>query len=119
MFTDYTLTRMRETQNEAMPERVTIKRPSNVDDGFGGVNVSTPTTVATDVPCRITEAQMQTMYGQVARDLEVEKYTVRFPIGTDIQDEDLVEWGSMTLKVENVKARSFQTVISGMAEVLK
>lgn len=119
MFTDYTLQEMRAVQEKAMPERVTIQRPQPVDDGFGGVTYGAPATVASDVPARITEAQMQVMYGQAARDLEIEKYNVRVPYGTDLQDEDLVVWGSLTLQVEDVKSRSFQTVLTGKAEVLK
>lgn len=116
---DYELAQMRATQDSAMPERVTIKRRAITSDGFGGATTGTPTTVATDVPARITQAQVQVMYGQAARDLQLEKWTVRVPVGTDLQEEDFIVWGSLTLQVEDVKPRTWETVISAQAEVVK
>lgn len=110
---------MRSTQTEALPELVTIKRMVVASDGFGGYAESSLTTVASDVPARITEAQLQTMPGQAARDLLIEKWTLRLPHGTDLQDEDLVIWGATTFKVENVKGRSWDTAVTATAEVVR
>lgn len=116
---DYELGQMRATQESAMPEVVTIKRRAITSDGFGGSTTGTPTTVASNVPARITQAQVQTMGGQAARDLLLEKWTVRMPTGTDLQDEDFVVWGSLTLQVEDVKNRTWETCVSAMGEVVK
>lgn len=116
---DYELTQMRTTQDDAMPELITIKRRVLTSDGFGGASTGVPTTVATNVPARIAQAQVQMMGGQLGRTLELEKWTVRVPFGTDLQDEDFVIWGTMTLQVEDVKDRSWETCVSAAAEVVK
>jgi hypothetical protein len=102
-----------------MPESVTIKRRALTSDGFGGATTGTPSTVASAVPARITQAQVQVMGGQAGRALLLEKWTVRMPVGTDLQDEDFIIWGTITLQVEDVKARTWDTCVSAMAEVVK
>lgn len=119
MFTAHELTEMRAVQERAMPETVTIERRNLSSDGFGGVVDGARSTVASNVPARITQAQVQVMYGQVARDLQVEKWTIRVPYGTDLQDEDFVIWGSTVFQVEDVKSRGWMTTVSASAEVLK
>ena len=119
MLPAYELAQMRAVQVEAMPDLVTIKRRALTSDGFGGGTTGTPTTVASNVPARITQAQVQAMGGQFGRTLELEKWTVRVPFGTDLKDEDFVIWGAITLQVEDVKDRSWETCISAQAEVVK
>lgn len=103
-----------------MPELVTIKRRVMASDGFGGNTQASLSTVATDVPARISPAQVMAMGGQGDRALELEKWNVRMPHGTDLQDRDVIEWGSQTIKVEEVKSpRSFATNVSAIGEIVK
>jgi len=118
-FGGFELERLRVSQDSAMPELVTIKRRVTSSDGFGGIRTDTPLTIATDVPARITQAQVQIMYGQASRALELEKWSVRVPHGTNLQDEDFVIWGDLTLQVEDVKDRSWDTCVSARAEIVK
>lgn len=121
---------MRQTQGEAFPDRVTIRRVQRVSDGFGGFKgEGEPVIVAEGVPARIAESQLQVMPGQAARDVAIEKWSVRVPVGTDIRDDDLVDWFTLsggayvdtgfTFKVENLKSRSWQTAISATAERIR
>lgn len=120
MLTAAELASMRAQQTAAMPELVTIKRRVLATDGFGGYEQASLTTVATDVPARITPAQVMTMGGQGDRALELEKWIIRVPYGTDLQDRDLIEWGTQEIKVEEVKSpRSFATNVSATGEVVK
>ena len=121
---DYELTQMRATQESAAPELVTIKRRALTDDGFGGATTGTPTTVATDVPARITQAQVQVMGGQASRSVLLEKWNIRLMYTDagdrpDLQDEDFIVWGSKTLQVDDVKDRTWETCVSAMGEVVK
>lgn len=116
---DYELGQLRATQESVMPELVTIERKSIVSDGFGGATTQANTTVATNVPARITQAQVIPMAGQAARTLELEQWTIRVPHGTDLQDEDYVIWGSFTLIVEDVKDRFWNTCVTASAEIVK
>lgn len=122
MLSDYELEEMRATQVEAMPELVTIKRTTVTSDGFGGNNVSGTVTVASNVPARIKPAQVMIAGGQADRQLELEKWNVRVPHGTDLQDRDLIEWAAqgVTIKIEEVKYPSSQsTAISAIGEMVK
>ena len=112
---------MRATQEgEGMPDTCVIKRRVMASDGFGGHTQASLTTVASDVPCRITPSQVMVAGGQADRKLELEKWSVRVPYGTDIQDRDLIEWQSVTIQVEEVKSpRSYSTAISAIGEVVK
>jgi hypothetical protein len=118
-FSAYEMAQLRATQEAAFPERVTVKRRRLSSDGFGGVKTETPVVVAMEVPARITQAQVQDMGGQAARGLLLEKWTIRVPHGTDLRDEDYVEWGDLTIQVEDVKHRSYETAVSAMGEVVK
>lgn len=120
MLTERDLKLMRGVQAEALPDLVTIKRTIRQDDGFGGWDATAEATVAVNVPARITEAQTQAFPGQAARELLVEKWTIRLPWGTDLRDEDIVEDSAgRRFKVENVKARNWDTAVSAMMEVIK
>ena len=102
-----------------MPERVTIRRTQQVSDGFGGWSEGTPTDVATNVPARIREAQMMSIRGQAHRELQVQRWTVRVPHGTDLQDGDHIVWGTVTIAVDDVKLRSYQTALTVQGETIK
>lgn len=120
MFSAHDLSGMQETQNDAMPDLGVLKRRVMASDGFGGNTTASLTTVATDVPCRITPAQVQAMGGQIDRAMDLEKYTMRFEIGTDVQDRDIFEWEGLTIVIDDVKLpRSYATVITAMGEVVK
>lgn len=122
MFSDYELSEMRDEQELGMPELVTIKRAVKTSDGFGGYNTTSYTTVATDVPARITPSQELVAGGQADRQLQLGRWSLRVPYGTDLQERDQVEWTaqSMTIEIEQVKSpRSYHTAISAIGEVIK
>ncbi len=108
---------MRGAQEAAMLDRVDITRRVLIDDSFGGSKDGTPVTIAEDVPARITQAQVQTMYGQADRALALEKWIIRLPYGTNLQDEDYVVWGDTTIQVEDVKARGLATTVRRAARL--
>ena len=113
-FTDRELRQMANEQEQWLPELVTIERRSLTDDNFGGVTSGARTVVQSNVPARITQAQVFDLGGQLARQLDIEQWTVRVPLGTDVKDEDYVVWGSrgITIQVSDLKSRSHETVIS-------
>lgn len=120
MFTADEMQAMRDMQAEAMPDTGTITRAGYTSDGFGGHNQTSWATVASNVPCRVTPAQVQGMGGQADRTLDIEKYTLRFEWGTDIQDRDRFEWEGQVIEIEDVKVpRSFGTAVTCTGEVIK
>lgn len=119
MFPFGELERMRETQELALEDTVTIKRRVLTSDGFGGSTTQAPVTVAENIPARVTQAQVQNMGGQAARDLLLEKWTVRLPVGTSVEEEDYIHWGDIVIQVEDVKPRTYNTAVSIMGEVVK
>jgi hypothetical protein len=120
MLSDNELASMRATQEEAMPERVTIERRTVKTNGLGGTSTNAWVVQATRVPARITPAQVQMIGGQGDRMLELEKWNLRFPHGTDLRDLDRVLWGTQIIGVEEVKSpRSFATNVSAVGEIVK
>ena len=120
--TEYQLIQMRETQETAYPDKVVVRRIVRTDDGFGGVTTGNAEVVHDDVPCRITPAQTQMMGGQADRPLEIEKWGVRFPVGADIRDKDILTQVStgLQMQVEDAKnPKSYQTAFTVMAEVVR
>jgi hypothetical protein len=112
---------LRTHQEGAMPELVTIKRRgAQTQDGKGQFVQAAYVTVASDVPARITPSQVMMAGGQGDRALELEKWQLRFPHDTDVQDRDLIVWGTIEIEVEDVKqARSWMTAISATGEIVK
>jgi hypothetical protein len=120
MFSDTELDAMRAVQETAMPERVTIERRTLKTNGLGGTSTDAWVAVATKVPARISPSQVLNMGGQGDRNLELEKWNIRMPHGTDLQDKDRIVWGTQTIGVEEVKApRSFATAVSANGEIVK
>jgi hypothetical protein len=120
MFTEEQLAKMQETQTSAMPERVIIERATIKSDGFGGHSVDQWEEVAVNVPARINPAQVLAMGGQGGRMLELEKWNIRMPHGTDLRDKDRILWGTQSIHVEEVKTpRSFATNVSAIGEIVK
>jgi hypothetical protein len=121
LLTSVDLRHIRQTHLAHMPDQATILRRVLTDDGFGGVTNNPLTTIATGVPCRITEAQMQDLGGQGARNVDVEKWTIRMPRGTNIKDEDFIVWASGNgeqFQVEDVKGRTNEGVLTIKAEIV-
>lgn len=118
MLSDEDLRRMRETQENALPDKVTIKRKVAADDGFGGTTQASIQTVATDVPCRIFTGQMEEVLGQVASQIERNTYTFRFHHDAPIKDKDiLVDEDGTEFKVERLKQpKSWQQLLTVEAE---
>jgi hypothetical protein len=120
MLSDYELEEMQATQEDAMPELVTIERRTLKTNGLGGTSTDAWVAVATDVPARISPSQVLNMGGQGDRNLELEKWNIRMPHGTDLQDRDRIIWGTQTIGVEEVKTpRSFATNVSANGEIVK
>jgi len=115
------LTAMRQSQQDHHPDLVTITRLQRAADGKGGWTTGTALTVAKDVPCTITPGAEVMLGGQADRGLEIEQWMVTFPWGTDVQDEDVLEWSaeSIQLQVSNAKvAKSNGTAVRCTAEVV-
>ena len=120
MFSNQQLADMQATQESAMPERVTIERATIKSDGFGGHSTDQWVEVAVNVPARINPAQVLAMGGQGDRMLELEKWNIRMPHGTDLRDKDRILWGTQSIHVEEVKTpRSFATNVSAIGEIVK
>lgn len=120
MFSVQDLEDMKATQEEAMPELVTIQRSTIKSNGLGGHSVDGWQDRAVNVPARITPSQVLNMGGQGDRNLELEKWNIRMPYGTDLQDKDRILWGDQTIGVEEVKTpRSFATNVSAIGEIVK
>lgn len=119
---DYQLYCMRDMQLKSYPDLVDVYRLSRVADGKGGFSPAQRSLVVDEVACTITPAQQLVMGGQADRGLEVEKWTVRLPWGTDVQDADLLHWASegIWLQVEDAKvSKTRGTAVSCMAEKVK
>ena len=123
MLDDWQMMSMQSTQEEALPDKVDIYRIVRIDDGFGGTGTQAAELVSDDVPCRATPAQTQMLGGQADRQLELEKWTVRVPVGQDIQDDDILvitTQGDEQLQVESAKhPKSWETVRTAMCEVVR
>jgi len=103
---------MAQTQESFFPEVVDILRMVTSGDGFGGQTKHEPEVVLSDIPARVTQAQTQALGGEAARDIEVENWTVRLPIGTDIRENDYVQWGDIRIQADEIKDRSYETATS-------
>ena len=110
---------MRETQEDAFPDRVTIKRRVMADDGFGGFAQESLKVIGSDIPARVTQAQVQAFGQGLGRDLDIEKWTIRMPHGTPVKDSDWVYWGDYIIEVETIKPRSYATAVSIQGERIK
>lgn len=119
MLSDEDLRRMRETQEAALPDRVTIQRSVAQSDGFGGTTEASVQTVATDVPCRIFTGQMEEVLGQLSRQVERNVYTFRFHHDAPVKDKDiLIDADGTEFKVERLKQpKSWQQLLTVEAEV--
>lgn len=112
---------MEETQLSDMPDHGAIERQDSTDDGFGGRSKGGRTVIHARTSARVVKAQTQAMGGQSSRQVELEKWTIRFPLGTDIQERDHFIWeeGGITIQVDELKPRSYATVLSVMGERVK
>jgi hypothetical protein len=122
MIDEWQLHSMRSQQTESFPDLVDIKRLVRTADGKGGFSTGVPDVIADEVPASITPAQQMMAGGQADRGLELEKWTVRLPWGTDVQDGDVLEWAKegIQLQVENAKvSKTRGTAVTCSAEVVK
>jgi hypothetical protein len=119
MLTDRELRAMRDTQFATMSDTVEIQRRTNTDDGFGGRTGTTWATVVSDIPARVTQSQTLDMGGQAGRKIEIEKWTVRLPYGTDCREHDRIIYGSIVISADEVKLGSWKTVLSVAGELVK
>ena len=122
MLDAFQLQSMQDTQEASFPDRVRISRIVRTADGKGGFATGTPSIIHDEVPASITPAQQLAMGGQADRSLEVEKWTVRMPWGTTVQDGDLIYWNveDISLQVEDAKvSKTRGTAVTCMAEKVK
>lgn len=110
---------MADTQESFFPELVDILRRQTADDGFGGATKYDLIEIDTGVPARVTQAQTQALGGEAARDIEVEAWTVRLPLGRTILENDYVRWGDILIQADEVKTRSYETAITVSGKVVK
>ena len=123
MLDDWQMMSMQVTQEDGLPDKLDIYRIARTSDGFGGTNTTAAALVSDDVPCRATPAQVQMLGGQADRQLEIEKWTVRVPVGIDIRDDDILvitTQGNEQLQVESAKhPKSWETLRTAMCEVVR
>lgn len=122
MLDAFQLQSMQDTQEASFPDRVRISRIVRTADGKGGFTTGTNSVIHDEVPASITPAQQLAMGGQADRSLEVEKWTVRMPWGTTVQDGDLIYWNveDISLQVEDAKvSKTRGTAVTCMAEKVK
>ena len=119
MLTDRELRLIREEQVRHMPDTVSIERRTNSDDGFGGRKETTYSVVASGIAARVTQAQTLDLGGQGGRKIEVEKWTIRMPYGTDCREHDRVVWDDIVIRVDEVKDRTNETAVSVAGERVK
>lgn len=110
---------MSQAQETHFPEVVDILRMVTASDGFGGQTKHEPAVHLMDIPARVTQAQVQALGGEAARDIEVEAWTVRLPLGTDIRENDYIQWGDHRLQADEVKDRTYETVLTVAAKKVK
>jgi len=103
------LRQMRETQEAHFQDVATIKRITRTPDGKGGWVTGALSTIASDVPCTFTPAQQLVAGGQADRGLEMEKHTITFPWGTDVQDADVIELSAWSLQIQIEDAKHSKT----------
>lgn len=114
------LARMRATQEEALPDLLDVSRPSGTTSSIGSRVSGVDNFVEVSVPCRVTPAQQYVTLGERAQPLDIDRYTVRVPRGTNIQKRDQlrIQSSGLVLEVEAVKQpRSWETVMTITADV--
>lgn len=109
---------MQKVQATAMPDQAAVTRTVRATDGFGGFDEDSTLVIFESVACRITKAQVQEFRsGSMA---EVEKWTVRLPIEAEglVKERDLIYWmqGDLTIEVDEIKPRTYATVVTVMGE---
>ena len=93
LFTADELADLQAEQLASMPDTCTITRSQQVSDNAGGTT-SARTTIAT-VPCRYGPESRRAVVVVVAgRIVAVAHWTFTFPIGTDVQNGDLLTVGT-------------------------
>lgn len=111
---------MRDTHAEALPDLIlSIKRSSGTTSATGARNSGADSIVASNVPCRISPGQMYVTLGELARPLDVDRYTIRVPRGTNVKKRDTLTFpdGSI-MEVERVKRpKSWETIMTLEADI--
>lgn len=109
---------MRDTQKNALPDFVTIKRDVPIQTGYGAIRSTGLTTIATQVPFRLDVESAAYILDRVARQIQVERYIGNFPIGTDLRDADVIEQTDGTqYRAGDVRSRhSWDTVLTAELE---
>ncbi len=113
---------MRETQEGHFEDTCTIKRLTRTADGKGGFTTPAADIVATAVPCSFSHTAQLVVGGQADRGLEVEKWIVTLPWGTDVQDADILELdlAGVQVQVEDAKvSKTRGTAVRCTAEDVK
>lgn len=103
-----------------MPDLLDITRLVGSTSSIGSFMSEGTVVVATNVPCRITPAQQLTSLGERSQPIDVDKYTIRMPKGTDIQKRDFVtiQGSGLKLEIEFIKLpRSWDTLITAQADI--
>jgi SPP1 family predicted phage head-tail adaptor len=88
---------------DVLPDTVTLKRRSTVSDGLGG-ETETWTTVDS-YSARVFPLSVQQAEENLGSELIDSTYfRIALPRGTEVQIDDRLEYGSLTLSVEAVRA---------------
>jgi len=119
MIPDRELDAIRAVQESLMPDTVDVQRRTNADDGFGGRQNTTWADAVIGIPARVSKAQTLDLGGQGGRKIELEKWLVRMPFGTDVREGDRILYGALTIDVDEVKYGSYKTAVTISGEKSK
>lgn len=114
------LAQLAELNQTAMPSRALIERPAEVRTPTGGTRLQW-TTVASDVPCRLTSSlDPFAPRGEIA-DREAGKtgFKVAFPLGTSVRPGDRITAGGRVMIVGFIAASSFPTAVNVTASEIE
>lgn len=106
----------RSLQIEAMPDVCQIQRKTQVRDGLD--YTVTWTTIADDIPCRLSEqGDVGREYVQAGSVVGSTDLVLRLPFDTDITNADRVIINGTTYEVTRVMTRSNATVVTALIGV--
>jgi len=116
MLTTKELTDIQSDAVLAMPDTVTIQKPTEADDGLGGRSETwstDSTTVARISPSGMARGQMNIEAGSIRA---LSPWVITVPVDTAVEVGWRIVWGTREFGVKEVVSRSYQSSIRVYAE---
>jgi hypothetical protein len=108
---------MQGVQNEFLPDLCTVRRVTNVDDGYGGTTTTNVDT--TNVPCRAWNTTTHAEDNVAEAERNLFPYTFTFKVGQDVIVQDQILYGGKTFQVRSInQPDSWMTALRVGAERL-